>query len=399
MVAQLRLKPGHVQPVWAGHPWIYAQAVDRIEGEPAAGDEVDVFDPRGQHLGRGLYSPGSAIAVRLFTRRQESLNASLLNQRISAAAQLRRQLGFPNADTTAYRLIHAEGDQLPGLIVDRFGDALVVQFGTRGMHRLRETISAALQEVTGCSVILNRTSGRTAKAEGFEVGPTFIAGQADSLQFRERGFDFELPSELSQKTGYYLDQRPLRDVIERLAASDVRSGGSGRVLDGYCFVGSAALAAARGGAKHVHAVDSSAPALEVGGRVAERNGLSSIQFEREDMRRYLDKVEPESFDLVICDPPKLAPNRNAKTKALDAMRKLAQGATRTCTQGGIVILCSCSAAIGLFELRRAMALGARDAGRRAVVLERVFQGGDHPVPAAFPEGQYLTNLVVQVSSY
>ncbi|MCB9588302.1 MAG: class I SAM-dependent rRNA methyltransferase [Polyangiaceae bacterium] len=395
----MRLKPGHVQPVWAGHPWIYAQAVDRIEGAPAAGDEVDVFDPRGQHLGRGLYSPGSAIAVRLFTRQQESLNASLLTKRVSAAAQLRRQLGFPNADTTAFRLIHAEGDQLPGLIVDRFGDALVVQFGTRGMQRLRDSISASLQEVTGCSVIIDRTSVRTAKAEGFEVGPAFIAGQTDSLRFRERGLDFELPTELTQKTGYYLDQRPLRDVIERLAASNVQSGGGGRVLDGYCFVGSAALAATRGGAKQVHAVDSSAPALEVGERLAEQNGLSGIRFQKEDMRRYLEQAEPESFDLVICDPPKLAPNRSAKNKALDAMRKLAQGATRACTEGGIVILCSCSAAIGLFELRRAMALGARDAGRRAVVLERVFQGGDHPVPAAFPEGQYLTNLVVQVSGY
>lgn len=399
MVAQLRLKPGHVQPVWAGHPWIYAQAVERIEGEPSSGDEIDVFDPRGQHLGRGLYSPGSAIVVRLFTRHQESLDASLLTRRISAGARLRRQLGFPNAQTDAFRLIHAEGDQLPGLIVDRFGDALVLQFGTRGMHRLRDAILAALQEVTGCSVVLDRTSPRTATAEGFEPGPTLLAGNTSSLRFRERGLDFELPLELSQKTGYYLDQRPLRDVIERVAGSSVASGGVGRVLDGYCFVGSAAFAAARGGAKRVNAIDSSAPALEVGARLAAANGLSGIEFQREDMRRYLDQVEPESFDLVVCDPPKLAPNRSAKNKALDAMRKLAQGATRACTEGGIVVLCSCSAAIGLFELRRAMALGARDAGRRAVVLERVFQGGDHPVPAAFPEGQYLTNLVVQVSGY
>ncbi len=398
MVAQLRLKPGHVQPVWAGHPWIYAQAVASVEGEPETGDEIDVFDPRGQHLGRGLYSPTSAIAVRLFTRRQESLDAALLARRIAAAGQLRRQLGFPNTHTNAYRLIHAEGDQLPGLIVDRFGDALVLQFGTRGMHRLRDTICATLQEVTGCSVLLDRTSSRTASAEGFEPGQTLVAGNTETLVFRERDFDFELPIELSQKTGYYLDQRTLRDVIERLATSTVQSGGAARVLDGYCFVGSAALAAARAGAT-VLAVDSSAPALTVGERLASANGLSSIEFQREDMRRFLDGVEPESFDLVICDPPKLAPNRNAKNKALDAMRKLAQGASRACVDGGIVVLCSCSATIGLFELRRAMALGARDAGRRAVVLERVFQGGDHPVPAAFPEGQYLTNLVVQVSSY
>ncbi|MEZ4228497.1 MAG: class I SAM-dependent rRNA methyltransferase [Polyangiaceae bacterium] len=398
MVAQLRLKPGHVQPVWAGHPWIYAQAVEGITGDPSAGDEVDVFDPRGQHLGRGLFSPKSAIAVRLFTRHQEALDAGLLTRRVEAASRLRGQLGFPSDQTNAYRLIHAEGDQLPGLIVDRFGDALVLQFGTRGMHRLRDAICRVLREVTGCSVLIDRTSPRTAASEGFEVGEALIHGQAEGLRFRERGFDFEVPVELSQKTGYYLDQRPLRDVIERLAASRARSGGAGRVLDGYCFVGSSSLAAARGGAGSIHAVDSSALALEVGARLAATNGVSGIEFERGDMRRYLEHVAPESFELVICDPPKLAPNRSAKHRALDAMRKLAQGASKACVDGGIVVLCSCSAAIGLFELRRAMALGARDAGRRATVLERVFQGGDHPVPAAFPEGQYLTNLVVQVSS-
>lgn len=398
MVAQLRLKPGHVQPVWAGHPWIYAQAVEGITGDPSAGDEVDVFDPRGQHLGRGLFSPKSAIAVRLFTRHQEALDAGLLTRRVEAASRLRGQLGFPSDQTNAYRLIHAEGDQLPGLIVDRFGDALVLQFGTRGMHRLRDAICRVLREVTGCSVLIDRTSPRTAASEGFEVGEALVHGQAEGLRFRERGFDFEVPVELSQKTGYYLDQRPLRDVIERLAASRARSGGAGRVLDGYCFVGSSSLAAARGGAGSIHAVDSSALALEVGARLAATNGVSGIEFERGDMRRYLEHVAPESFELVICDPPKLAPNRSAKHRALDAMRKLAQGASKACVDGGIVVLCSCSAAIGLFELRRAMALGARDAGRRATVLERVFQGGDHPVPAAFPEGQYLTNLVVQVSS-
>ncbi|MCA9631452.1 MAG: class I SAM-dependent rRNA methyltransferase [Myxococcales bacterium] len=394
----MRLKPGHVQPVWAGHPWIYAQAVEGITGDPSAGDEVDVFDPRGQHLGRGLFSPKSAIAVRLFTRHQEALDAGLLTRRVEAASRLRGQLGFPSDQTNAYRLIHAEGDQLPGLIVDRFGDALVLQFGTRGMHRLRDAICRVLREVTGCSVLIDRTSPRTAASEGFEVGEALVHGQAEGLRFRERGFDFEVPVELSQKTGYYLDQRPLRDVIERLAASRARSGGAGRVLDGYCFVGSSSLAAARGGAGSIHAVDSSALALEVGARLAATNGVSGIEFERGDMRRYLEHVAPESFELVICDPPKLAPNRSAKHRALDAMRKLAQGASKACVDGGIVVLCSCSAAIGLFELRRAMALGARDAGRRATVLERVFQGGDHPVPAAFPEGQYLTNLVVQVSS-
>lgn len=401
MVASVSLKPGHVQPVWAGHPWIYAQAVEAVSGSPEAGDEVDVFDPRGQHLGRGLYSPSSAIAVRLFTSRRESLDLPLLERRIGDAAELRTKLRLPSPETNAYRLIHAEGDRLPGLIVDRFADCLVVQFGTLGMHRLRQPICEALLAVTGASTVLNRTSPRVAASEGFEIGEPLLAGQTPAaLRFRERGFDFELPLELTQKTGYYLDQRPLRDQIEKLSAGIKSSSGhGGRVLDGYCFVASNSLAASRGGAAEVVAVDSSAPALEAAAAQAKLNSIDNVQFVREDMRRYLESAPPKSFDLVLCDPPKLAPNRSAKTKALAAMRKLAQGATQACRDGGLVVLCSCSAAIGLFELRRALALGARDAGRRALVLERTFQGADHPVPAAFPEGQYLTNLIVQVSEY
>lgn len=401
VVASVSLKPGHVQPVWAGHPWIYAQAVEAVSGTPAAGDEVDVFDPRGQHLGRGLYSPSSAIAVRLFTSRQESLDLQLLERRIGDALSLRSKLGLPSAKTNAYRLIHAEGDRLPGLIVDRFADCLVVQFGTLGMHRLRQPICQALVSITGARAVLNRTSPRIAASEGFEIGDALLAGEAvDLLRFRERGFDFELPLELTQKTGYYLDQRPLRALIEQLSAGISTSlGRGGRVLDGYCFVASNALAASRGGAAEVVAVDSSASALEAAKTQARLNSIHNVEFVREDMRRYLDSAPPKSFDLVLCDPPKLAPNRSAKLKALAAMRKLAQGATQACRDGGLVVLCSCSAAIGLFELRRALALGARDAGRRALVLERTFQGGDHPVPAAFPEGQYLTNLIVQVSEY
>src|SRR5580704_14104724 len=160
----VRLKPGHVQPIWAGHPWVYAQAVDRVEGGAIAGDEVSVVDPRGNLLGRGFYSPGSAIPVRLLVRDEKTrLDAAFFRARVAAAVALRSTLGLPGEDTNGYRLVHAEGDGLPGLVVDRYGDALAVQIGTLGMKRHESLVHEALWTVVAPRAIVDRTSPQTAK--------------------------------------------------------------------------------------------------------------------------------------------------------------------------------------------------------------------------------------------
>jgi 23S rRNA (cytosine1962-C5)-methyltransferase len=390
-VPVVRLKPGHVQPVWMGHPWVYAQAVDRVEGGATAGDEVSVVDPRGNLLGRGFYSPGSAIPVRLLVRDDATrLDASFFHARVEAAAALRASLGLPSEQTNGFRLVHAEGDGLPGLVVDRYGDVLAVQLGTVGMKQREALVHEALWTTVRPRAIVDRTSAQTAKAEGFEPASGVVRGEeVRALELVERGLRFHIPVELGQKTGFYFDQRTLRARVEQLSHGR-------RVLDAYCFVGAFALAAARGGAKEVVAVDESALAVEVGAECAAANGLADrVRFAKEDARRALAEAHG-AFDLVIADPPRLAPSRGTRDQALVAYAKLAENACRAVRPGGLVVFCSCSAAVDLQALTRALAQGATRANVRATVLERWFQGADHPVPAAFGEGLYLKALIAHV---
>jgi 23S rRNA (cytosine1962-C5)-methyltransferase len=391
----LTLKPGHVQPLWAGHPWVYGQAVERIEGGAIAGDEVSVVDPRGNFIGRGFYSPGSAIPVRLLLREPDTaIDVHLFRARIEGAKQRRRLFGLPSRETDAVRIVNAEGDDLPGLVVDLFADTAVVQFGTIGMKRREQMVLDAIEQALSPRAIVDRTPAQAVKGEGFASDGGIVRGDrhVGSLRFSERAIAYDLPLSLAQKTGFYLDQRPMRARVEQLAEGR-------RVLDAYSYVGAFAMAAARGGATEVLAVDESALALEVGAECARRNGLvERIRYLRGDAREKLTLAGREGgFDLVLCDPPKFAPTKSSKTNALGGYQKLAAAACRATKPGGLLLLSSCSAAVGLDALTRALALGAREVGVRAVVVERFFQGFDHPVPAAFPEGLYLKSVLVLVS--
>jgi 23S rRNA (cytosine1962-C5)-methyltransferase len=391
-VTTIVLKAGHVQPVWAGHPWIFAQGIEQKPSNLADGAFVSVQDARGNILGSGLFSKNSAIAVRIFSRNPEDvLDRPFLVRRFQEARERRELLGLPGhgaQPTDSYRLVFGEGDRLPGLIVDRLGDSLAIQVGTIGMAQRREMILDALEEVYGPRAILDRTSEQTARSEGFSFEGGVVRGVApDVLTVIERGLRFSIPLAVQQKTGFYFDQRPLRARIEALSRGS-------EVLDAYSFVGPLGLSAKRGGARRVVSVDSSRIAVEAGEAAAKDNGLD-VEFIQGDAEAYLGSVT-SGFDLVSVDPPKFARNRAGQDKAVRAFRRLAGLAARAVRPGGLVVISSCSAHLGLRELERALALGARDSGRDATVLERVFQGPDHPVPAAFPEGLYLTSLIAEV---
>jgi 23S rRNA (cytosine1962-C5)-methyltransferase len=389
------VKAGHIQPVWAGHPWVYAQAIDRIEGGATAGDEVRVVDPRGTLLGRGFYSPTSAIPVRILVRDEATkIDGHFFHAQLARAIANRAALGLPSAETTGYRLVHAEGDGLPGLIVDKLGDVLAGQFLTFGMKTREGIVLQALHDLLSPKTILDRTPVNAAKAEGFTIGSLVVRGDAPAeLSFRERGFQYRIAMELGQKTGFYFDQRPLRALVEELSHGK-------SVIDAFSYVGPFALAASRGGAKDVLAVDQSALALEIGARIAQDNGLAGrIQWVKQDAAHALkNAAEKGGVDLVLADPPRLAPTRGARSGALVAYAKIAEHACRAVKVGGTVVLSSCSSAVDLASLVRALATGALRVHRQAVVTHRSFQGPDHPVLAAHPEGQYLKTVVARLEA-
>lgn len=371
---------------------MYAQAIERVEGGATRGDEVRVLDPRGNFLGRGFYTPGSAIPVRLLARDEDSpIDTAFFRSRFERAVAARALFGLGSSDeTTGFRVVHAEGDGLPGLIVDRFGDVLSVQLLTFGMKQREAMIFEALGHVMKPRAIVDRTPVSVAKNEGFSPAQGVVRGEdVETLSFVERGIRWSIPVGLGQKTGFYFDQRELRARIEALAAGK-------RVLDAYAYTGAFGLAAARGGAREVVCVDESALAIEVGAENARANGLEGVtKFERGDARRLMQDAHA-AFDLTVVDPPRLAPTRGAREQALVMYAKLAELGCRATKPGGLLVLCSCSAAVDLVALTRALATGAVRANVQAIVVERAFQGVDHPVPAAFGEGLYLKALVARV---
>lgn len=394
-VANAILAKGRVQPVWAGHPWVYAQAIDRIEGAPGPGDVVDVMDGEGNHLGRGYFSPRSAIPIRIATRdRRDPLDGPSIGRKIEAAYALRRALGLPSADTTGYRLVNAEGDHLPGVIVDVLGDVATVQLLSIGAKLREDDVFAHVARVAGVPTVIEVASEKAALREGFEAQNRVVRGpDVSTIALKERGFVIDLGAEVRQKTGFYFDQRDNRAWLERIAKG-------ARVLDLYSFVGSFALAAARGGATSVRAVDSSVPAMATASRLAHANGLADrIDLARADARDEMAELfrNKQQFDIVVLDPPKLAPSVKHLDKARGLYRKLNAEGARLVSRGGWLVTCSCSAAMQADDFVRTATLGARDVGKDLTLVHLGQQAPDHPVPAAFPEGRYLKCAFFKVS--
>lgn len=388
----VRLQSGRVKPVWAGHPWIYTQAIAEIEGAPGPGDVVSVVDPGGRFLGRGFYSPKSAIPVRIITRNpDETLDELAIARRIERAVAFRSQLGLPSATTSGYRLVHAEGDSLPGLIIDVFGDSVVVQLLTAGMKRRDVSILAHIARITGAKTVIEAAASMK-HSEGFETEWQIVRGaDIDALRFTEREFEFNVPTSLTQKTGYYFDQRENRARVESLAKGR-------RVLDAYAYLGGMGLAAARGGAASVVSVDSSASAIAAGSAIARHHGLD-ISYRREDVKRLLPDLfnQGERFDLVVIDPPKLVPTKRHREAGLKAYSRLNQNAMKLVEDGGLFVSCSCSGALSSDDLLGVVAESARRSGRRADVFHVGGASPDHPSPAAFRQGRYLKTVFARLT--
>ena len=388
------LAPGHVKPVWAGHPWVFAQAIGTIEGSPEAGDAVEVWDARDNFLGRGWYSPESAIAVRIAGRDpDEALDDEAIRRRIEGAASRRSEiLGLPSDATDGFRLLHAEGDSLPGVVADRYGATVCVQLSTVGAKRREETIFDALADLPGVETVVEIPTPAL-EEEGLPAANlrTVRGGEAETLTFRERRFDWRIPLSLAQKTGFYFDQRENRDRVEAFARDR-------RIIDLCSYVGAFALAAARGGAREVVAVDRSETALAAAEANAVANGFDEVSYRRGDIRKDLAvwSEAGERYDLVVLDPPKLAPSRRHRDRSRKMYEAVNAAALGLVAPGGLFVTCSCSAALNDERLLRLLTLAARRAGRRLTLLHLGHQGPDHPTPVAFPEGRYLTAAFFEV---
>jgi 23S rRNA (cytosine1962-C5)-methyltransferase len=387
--ARVILHKGRARPLWFGHPWVYANAVDRVEGEAAPGDGVSLCDHDGRLIGRGFYNPRSQIPVRLCTRADEALDAGFLRGRVARARALRTRLGLPSERTTIYRLVNSEGDDLPGLVVDVYGDAAVVQLTTLGMAERRAAIFDALEAELGCKTIFEVSSAAYAELEGFAATSRVARGVSRiSVPGLEDGIRLEVEPLSGQKTGMFIDQRETRARVGALAKG-------ARVLDCYAYAGGFGLQAARGGAVAVTAVDSSARAVARVEAHAAANGVAIGAVEA-DVFRYLETTTPRSFDLVVIDPPKFARARKDLEAARKGYERLNALALQACAPGAVLVTCSCSQNVDAETFERIVAAGAKHAGRQVQIFERRGAAADHPLPPGFAEGQYLKVLLTYV---
>ncbi len=393
--AKIVLRRGRARPLWFGHPWVYANAVDRIEGLAEPGRVVSLLDHDGRFIGRGIYNSRSQIPVRLLTRADEPIDAAFFVRRLRAAQTLRTALALPSAETTAYRMVNSEGDHLPGLVVDVFGDAAAFQVSTLGLSLWREEIVAAIQEMLAPKTIYEVAAGSFAEVEGFLAETRVVQGESRAqVPCLEDGIRLEAEPLQGQKTGLFLDQRPSRVRVGQIVKGMPKK--LARVLDCYAYAGGFGLQAARAGAGEVTAVDSSARAVARIEAHAKSNG-ADIRAVESDTFRFLETATPRSYDVVVVDPPKFARARKDLEAAIKGYERLSSLALTACAPGAILVTCSCSQNVGMVEFERILAAGARQASREVSIIERLGPGPDHPLPPGFGEGQYLKVLLAYVA--
>lgn len=390
----LILKPGRDKSVLARHPWVFSGAVDRVEGNPESGESVLVRDASGLALGWAAYSPASSIRARMWNLDLEELvDDGYFSQRIELAITRRSAL-VPAEETNALRLVHGESDGLPGLVVDRYADVLVVQILTAGMEFWRETIVEALVQLTGIQAVVERSDVDVRNLEGLKARSGVLHGKVPGpIEIFENGLRFIVDVVNGQKTGFYIDQRRNRHRVGQLAAGR-------EVLNCFCYTGGFSVYALAHGAKNVTSVDSSVEALEMGRRHVEINGLplEKAAWIEGDVFKVLRTLRDQgsSFDMVILDPPKFAPTAAQAERAARGYKDINLLGLKLLKPGGILATFSCSGGISAELFQKIVAGAALDAGMDARIVQTLTQGPDHPVALAFPEGAYLKGLILQI---
>lgn len=391
----LRLKPGRDKSLRRHHPWIFSGAVAAVSGSPAPGATVEIAADEGAWLARGAYSPASQIVARVWTfDPAEAIDLTFFERQLRAALALRQRLGLWQPDG-ACRLVNAESDGLPGLIVDHYAGWLVVQALSAGAERHKTTVVQALEGLIAPRGVFERSDADVRHKEGLAPVSGLLAGEAPPapLVFREGACQFLVDVYAGHKTGFYLDQRVNRGVV----AERVRALGAPEVLNAFSYTGAFSVAALQAGAAHVTQIDSSTPALAQARRHLGLNGLaeSSVADLEGDVFTVLRKLRDSArqFDLIILDPPKFAESQAQVARAARGYKDINLLAFKLLRPGGELVTFSCSGAITPDLFPKIVADAALDAGRSAQILQRLSQSPDHPVALNFPEGEYLKGLV------
>ena len=392
MTKNVILKKGREEPLRRRHPWVFSGAVHRTEGDPVDGDRVRVCDAAGSILGWGHFHNGS-IQVKVIRFGDEAPSDTVFPKALEEAWSLRKRLGLgPGQATTGYRLVHGEGDNLPGLVIDVYGSVAVVQAHTIGMHRELPLVAKALTALQGPGItaVYNRSANTLPPDYAQQAEDGYLVGQGAEGRFLENGLAFHAHWETGQKTGFFLDQRDNRALLGHYA-------GGQRVLNAFCYTGGFSAYALRGGATQVESVDVSKKALEQLQDNLTANGMADAPHRslQADVLHYLRQEGPD-WDIVVLDPPAFAKSIHKRHAAVQGYKRLnALGISRV-KPGGLLFTFSCSQVVDTQLFRDTVLAGCLEAGRRARVLHVLSQAPDHPVNLALPETSYLKGLVLEI---
>ena len=386
----LQLKRGKEESLLRFHPWVFSGAIMSADEELEDGDLVRVLTNEGRFIAVGHYQKGS-IAVRVLSFRDVAIDDEFWYSRLSSALNMRIAIGLAdNPDNNTYRLVHGEGDNLPGLVIDVYGKTAVMQAHSIGMHLARVSIAEQLQKVMQGRIENVYYKSETTLPFMDEMENGFIIGGGGDNTAVENGLMFYVDWLRGQKTGFFVDQRENRSLLERFAKGR-------KVLNMFCYTGGFSFYAMRGGARLVHSVDSSAKAIELTNRNVQLNysGDTRHQAFCEDAFKYLEDTD-NKYDLIILDPPAFAKHRGALHNALKGYTRLNNKALQMIQPGGILFTFSCSQVVTKDHFRNAVFTAAAQAGRKVRILHQLHQPADHPINIYHPEGEYLKGLVLYV---
>lgn len=391
MYPQIILKKGKEESLKRFHPWVFSGAIQAIEEGIEEGDTVRLVNRNGDFIAVGHYQEGS-IAVRVLTFEDREIDGSFWHSRISSALKMRQSIGIADSPSNnTYRLVHGEGDNLPGLIIDVYGDTAVMQAHSIGMHKVRKEIAKALVDVmeSRISNVYYKSETTLPFMDAADMNG-FIYGGSDNNVALENGLKFRVDWLKGQKTGFFVDQRENRSLLEKYAAGK-------RVLNMFCYTGGFSFYAMRGGAQLVHSVDSSAKAIDLTRENVSLNFPGDQRHEAfcEDAFKYLEKAG-DNYNLIVLDPPAFAKHRGALHNALKGYTRLNQKAFEKIEKGGILFTFSCSQVVTKDHFRNAVFTAAALAKRNVRILHQLHQPADHPINIYHPEGEYLKGLVLYV---